>query len=304
MDEQITRLNYSAHAVDDLKAMGNWYQKNGTRAQVESLPVLGGVISILRNAEKFLLPHDCELLSFNEVSEKYRDLIRLPYPAVALEFSTSPHRNGGSSRGIVLAWHGQNNLPPERLEEFDIDERAEVIAFTSFFYSDGQKTWMPSPHVFWFHRDHLDIHMGGIRAGIGNALAYGDMHLKTMSAMSDEQHQRELDGNLKVSMDAILEFLVTVNCENVIQDSLTPSNVLNQKRKSRQKEPFYSYRVLSIPGGNNSGPSLGGNHASPRMHLRRGHLRRLNTGKVTWVRHTIVGNAELGVADKNYRVTA
>lgn len=303
MDEQITRLNYSAHAVDDLKAMRNWYQKNGTKEQSASLPILAKVISILRTAEKFLLPHDCELLSFNEVSEKYRDLIRLPYSAVALEFSTSPHRNGGSSKGIVLAWHGLNDLAPEQLQEFDFDERAEVIAFTSFFYSDRQKKWMPSPHVFWFHRDHLDIHLGGIRAGIHNALAYGDMHQEMISAMSDERQQRELDGNLKVCMDAILEFLVTVNCENVIQNSLAPSNVLNQKRKSKQKEPFYSYRILSIPGGSNPGSPQGGNHASPRIHLRRGHLRRLNTGKVTWVRHTIVGNAELGVADKNYRVT-
>jgi hypothetical protein len=46
----------------------------------------------------------------------------------------------------------------------------------------------------------------------------------------------------------------------------------------------------------------GGTHASPRVHLRRGHIRRL-PGKNIWVNATIVGNSDLGVVIKDYSVT-
>ena len=44
----------------------------------------------------------------------------------------------------------------------------------------------------------------------------------------------------------------------------------------------------------------GGNHASPRMHLRRGHLRRL-PNKVVWVKEAMVNaKSQIGVVDKDY----
>jgi hypothetical protein len=104
-------------------------------------------------------------------------------------------------------------------------------------------------------------------------------------------------------MDALLEFVVTVNCENVTQDTLEPSRVLNKKRSAKFKEPFFSYRILTIPGTNSEYNGGVGTHASPRMHLRRGHIRRLITGKVTWVKNTIVGNPERGLVEKSYTVS-
>lgn len=81
-------------------------------------------------------------------------------------------------------------------------------------------------------------------------------------------------------------------------------NALNKKRQANGKQPFFSYKVLqlaeeqraSVKGGS------GGQHSSPRMHLRRGHLRRLES-KVVWVRPSMV-NAESkrGVVIKDYEV--
>ncbi len=46
----------------------------------------------------------------------------------------------------------------------------------------------------------------------------------------------------------------------------------------------------------------GGNHASPRMHLRRGHLRRLEN-KVIWVRPAMVNaGSNAGAVLKDYAV--
>lgn len=43
-----------------------------------------------------------------------------------------------------------------------------------------------------------------------------------------------------------------------------------------------------------------GTHASPAMHKRRGHFRQLKSGKVVWVKSSIVGKPENGVITKDY----
>jgi len=63
----------------------------------------------------------------------------------------------------------------------------------------------------------------------------------------------------------------------------------------------YSYHILRIPGDLTERISLGGTHASPRFHFRRGHVRKLPEGNFTWVKYCMVGNPELGSVDKEYR---
>jgi hypothetical protein len=303
LDANVVRLNYVSHAIDDLRKMIKEIGVQGSPIQKEARPVLQLTIGLLQKSEKFLMPPDGLLLDFNDVQEKYRDLIRLPFPIVALEFPTTPTRNGGSTKGIVLAWSGGLHLSPDNLSDFDAFEKKEVIAFTNFFYSERQKCWQPSPYVFWFHKDHLSIENKKISKGFALSEMYGGLFSEMIEEMPLSRREFEEDMNLKFGMDALLEFVVTVNCENVVQETLLPSNVLNKKRVANAKEPFFSCKVLTIPGGNFDESNGDGSHASPRIHLRRGHIRRLATGKVTWVKHTIVGSAERGVVDKTYNVS-
>lgn len=55
---------------------------------------------------------------------------------------------------------------------------------------------------------------------------------------------------------------------------------------------------LRLPCLTNGGPLL--SHASPRLHWRRGHIRRLAPERVTWVRPTLVGKSENGVVVADY----
>lgn len=94
-----------------------------------------------------------------------------------------------------------------------------------------------------------------------------------------------------------------MNCENVQTAEVAPPTKLNAKRVKNGKPPLDSYHVLVLPGGA-AGDHQGGSaiRNGPRVHWRRGHLRRLGDGRVIWVRHALVGNRELGAVQKEYRV--
>ena len=97
-----------------------------------------------------------------------------------------------------------------------------------------------------------------------------------------------------------------INCANVATIDLPAPAALNKKRIARGKQPLFSYKVLQLADERHHATNgMGsGSHASPRMHLRRGHLRRLES-KTVWVRDAMVNaGARRGVVIKDYAVPA
>lgn len=94
-------------------------------------------------------------------------------------------------------------------------------------------------------------------------------------------------------------FLSLVNCANIDRVENKPSQEHQLRRKKQGKKPLYSYWTLILSQASEKAESKGGTHASPRVHLRRGHIRRLG-GKHIWVRACAVGNKKLGVIHKDY----
>ena len=77
-----------------------------------------------------------------------------------------------------------------------------------------------------------------------------------------------------------------------------------KKREAKGKVPFFTYKVLTLkPSKRSSGEGLGGTHASPRVHLRRGHIRRLPDKRI-WVNGCVVGDKSKGMVVKDYAVPA
>lgn len=79
---------------------------------------------------------------------------------------------------------------------------------------------------------------------------------------------------------------------------------VNNKRVRLGKVPVYEFKILCV---DNEPmvprrPYQGGSHASPTMHLRRGHFRRYKGTKV-WVDSCVVGLAENGITLKGYHVS-
>lgn len=71
-------------------------------------------------------------------------------------------------------------------------------------------------------------------------------------------------------------------------------------RKANEEDAFWVLEIRStksVPG-----PSHGGTHASPRAHLRRGHIRKISDDRRVWVSPTIVNPGAKGAVEKDYQV--
>ena len=100
-------------------------------------------------------------------------------------------------------------------------------------------------------------------------------------------------------------FLSAMACTNVRRVEHKPDAKLQKARAKRGKRPLFSYWTLELDLSRaESSESLGGTHASPRLHLRRGHARQYAPGKWTWVQPCVVGNKAAGMVHKDYRVAA
>ena len=73
-------------------------------------------------------------------------------------------------------------------------------------------------------------------------------------------------------------------------------------RRAQGKAPLYTYKVLTIGKKKPKSRRLGGTHASPRSHLRRGYYRTSQKGIRHWVQPCMVKGGTDGFVHKDYRV--
>lgn len=79
-------------------------------------------------------------------------------------------------------------------------------------------------------------------------------------------------------------------------------SLINAKRIAKGKLPLiYEWRTVVIEPQKQKAEPLGGHHASPRQHDRRGHWRNLRDGRRVWVRNCIVGDPSKGAVFKDYQ---
>ena len=76
----------------------------------------------------------------------------------------------------------------------------------------------------------------------------------------------------------------------------------NRRKMQQGKAPTYDWTTVYIEPAKPRSDSKGGTHASPRLHDRRGHLRRLITGKNVWVKACKVGDASKGAIFHDYKI--
>lgn len=99
-----------------------------------------------------------------------------------------------------------------------------------------------------------------------------------------------------------LHFCAAVGMHEVTFTDVEPDKGRNKMRRARGKAPLFTYKVLTIGKKKPKSRRLGGTHASPRSHLRRGYYRTSRNGVRHWVQPCMVKGNTDGFVHKDYKV--
>lgn len=291
----MANTNYCAHVIDDLSQQlrmnvpDAMYRKNAEK-----------VIGLLKSSVKFRLPNHGVLMegfrsrkvTIGESLDKYVPHFRLPYTAIALEYQNPfDEQEMLYDDPAAASEHiGQKYTATVIVLTEQEDDAGEwyVVGYPVFLCEIGPiKKWALSNYGFAVSKES---HKAGPFPMTGQGLSLmGDPSIATQDTHGE--------------MSAACEFLCAMSCSNAEpKDGPHPGEKLNKKREKRGKTPFFTYKELTIVA---NGPAplddQGGSHASPRVHLRRGHIRRL-AHKTVWVNAAVVGDKSRGMVSKDYRV--
>ena len=237
-------------------------------------------LDLVKMSQKFILPRGGRLHDDRE----YRALdeteqLRLPHPFIALEFQTgddvAPRIIGKekSSKRVIFA-----------------REQDNWIVLLVAWWRDATGAWVIDPQFGIPRVNYLD--------------RTKKIEGYTAMRLSLPQNISSVDGqSLATEAGTLLCFLNAMQCSNVHAAKLAKKN--NQK-KPKSALRFDDYHILTIDGSREFALSAcgDGSHRSPREHLRRGHIRRIQDGRRIWVNAAMVNPGVGGKVTKDYLVRA
>ena len=223
----------------------------------------GGTEAALRNAVAGAVQFDCGPVDEIPIG-KGVDFCeaRAPFPNTLLQFET-PSSDQGASHALVL-WSEQP------------DGSVQLIAAQR----TRDKKWMTVSPTAVTKNEDGSFHYERIGYNEKNTEYVMMMHARAMN------------------------LFYILGCSNVeTADNPAPA-ALNKKRTKAGKFPVLEYKtlVLKLNAPSTTRQSGGGTHASPRVHLRRGHIRKIESGRRVWVQACVVGSTH-GMVLKDYRIT-
>jgi hypothetical protein len=128
--------------------------------------------------------------------------------------------------------------------------------------------------------------------------------MEMVDRMGSEMMDRYIANDIGAEAFCVLELIEALTCSNVnISTIQIPKPGVNERRLRDGKIPLYDTKILTLTAPNTTkqrGETLGGTHASPRTHLRRGHIRVVPSGFSVWVQAHSVGRE--GGIKKSYKI--
>lgn len=294
-------LNYLRQATEELRRLyipavrSQWPQEASTCEQL---------LEAAKEAPKFILPSGGRIL--NDKLRGLPDEIRLPYERIVIEYEGAK-----GSEGLVERVFGSTNACPAPKRIVIAEEVEGWIHVYSIVQmtSQGHTCWIMQPYAAAMRKDfdqHAKPEMGVPleKDELIDGLSFVPIPIgREVVARLGPNWTRNAYCDLIDEGNAVLELVEALSCSNVSHEAL-PVRPLNKAAARRGALPFDEYRVLVVnaPGAGSGGIDGGGTHRSPREHLRRGHIRRLQSGRRIWIQSTIVNAGAAGKITSTYQI--
>lgn len=250
---------------------------------------IGDFVRQMDSSVKFILPNN----AICSTDEKGRGLlgqkqIRQPYKTICLEYSHDIPKNERmrSSKRIVLA---------SEIEHDGVT--ASILCAAS--YMDHFCKWFIEPRLALPHIIKEKSDSDNPAAGLDMKYIAFPVY-PILNCMTEKEQHVVMDSAAK-EVAAYYSFINVASCSNV---EFTPASGCDRaSMKKRRALGFDEYKVLMVSNHIRAkGEDRGGSHASPREHLRRGHIRRIDDGRRVWVNATVVCAGSAGRITKDYAI--
>ena len=270
----ITAKNYAAQAANGvLNAISKWGYSHKLK---NDIPIIKAITTEMEKSVHFAVPDGGKIFD-----DKFNGLIgskiNMPFDSISIEFFYQ--MDGKTEKQVIYA----KNIGEE------------IHLYSYIFVED---TWILTPLMASIDKNEPMRHDTAVKCTILGVLP-------VLCNIGISQGEKEnLVRDLKCAMAVFLEFIEALSCTNVEATIHQAASPKNAQRIKSHKLPIYETKVLTIKAGSHTKTegTRTGTHASPRQHLRRGHIRRLDSGNI-WVNSCVVGAKENGVIDKSYKIT-
>jgi len=317
-------------AIEDLTVTAD-----GLRHYPKSQNAIRLICDLLDKAVKFIMPNCCDLIDPDKFNATDYALLKMPYPLTVLEAPwVKESEISIPTELMVIPSTKRIALLIESDQPFikgvpDIDgkliENQEGVLLISLYHAEGK--WQchcggvflpygidpetlehdPSSVVSRHSKAYVESGLASennVRIASTPVILLPELYQLFVNEIGHEKTIADLLDNSRDEMLMTLQACAVMNCENIESEDLEVPPKLQKSRIKSGKLPLHEYKILGI--GQEfyrlPAPNSGRTKNAPRMHRRRGHVRRYADGKTTWVRHSIVNAGAKGSVDKSYKV--
>lgn len=247
------------------------------------------LVHLMEQSEKFILPQisDVEQEPWLIEFEEYQlEDIKMPYGRICVEYKTLMDVEGEEKKISVIVCASE--VPASKVE-FNEDG----IVFFTFYKVEGR--WAQYPASGFIPKFNITSKFRSNRTGKTAPVMACIELIKSLGGISQEDATTDLGMDVRALL-SISVCRMGRKVEYPLAQNAAIRSAMSRKRKMfAHRQLFFS----PIPVQREKREPVG-THASPAMHKRRGHFRQLKSGKVVWVKSSIVGKPENGVITKDY----
>lgn len=307
------RINHSSQAIQSLLA-------EAAKADLKQRDRLmfTWLANTLQGGTKFVIP-DANLIFDGGDTTRGMELVRLPYPVTVLEYEVEgvvgDEQVCAAPKRIALCISPSSpsldtiqGLFREHQSDVPTRDDEDGIYVIAMFELAG--SWFEPP-VLSLVRSEADPIANPRRTSFNSRWAQRFQMLPLPIEASlqiysgtDKQIADELLHDVHDEVNSAVTFCKLMNCSNVHEQLIPAPRAINAARARKGKLPLFEYRTLVVdvtasPRDRADSQGERSERASPRQHLRRGHIRRLGD-RVVWVNAALVGTQ--GRIEKTYQI--
>lgn len=305
----ITAKNYALNAAKDIESFSSVIKSD----YGENIDYINMIVAAekIRKAVHFVVPDGGVILNDGLRGIK-REKVYLPYKLITIEYFYPPgplKRKDWAcevNKRLILAEQGDGFI--RVMCVYYIKHYQRWILWPIFY--DVNTDWNNPEGLTGVARyddiaeiDQKKAHLISTKA-VGVFLP-AIFNMFSYSLGGVENARKSLSCDIGSDVVVMLEMLEALTCKNVTEGIYQKRILEHSRGVKRPKVKFFETKMLVVDAdknisGNKYLPS-GKTHASPRQHLRRGHIRRLSSGNI-WVNSCVVGDPTKGMIAKQYAV--